>query len=140
MEICEFSIKEYDDVVRVWKSAGLVIGRSDSQIEIKKKLLRDPELFLVAKVKEQLIGAVIGGFDGRRGWIHHLAVDPNFQKQNIGKKLLKEVEKRLYKLGAIKINLLVLPDNKVTDFYENLGYNYGSKPILMEKWIENIEY
>ena len=74
--------------------------RSDTPAEIEKKLTRDPDLFLVAEHDNKIIGTVIGGFDGRRGLLYHLAVDGSFRGQGIGTLLLSEVESRLRLKGC----------------------------------------
>ena len=67
---------------------------SDTLNEIAKKVQRDPDLFLVAEVDNRLIGTVIGGYDGRRGMIYHLAVANEYRQQGIGEVLMEEVERR----------------------------------------------
>jgi hypothetical protein len=65
---------DFAAVYELWANAGpgLHLGRSDSQDEIAKKLERDPDLFLVAEMDGRIVGAVVGGFDGRRGLVYHL--------------------------------------------------------------------
>ena len=67
---------DYPPTLKLWENieVGVHVGRSDTPEEIQKKLNRDPDLFLVAELNEQIIGSVIGGYDGRRGMIYHLAV------------------------------------------------------------------
>jgi ribosomal protein S18 acetylase RimI-like enzyme len=77
-------------------------------------------LFLVAELNEEIIGTVIGGYDGRRGIIYHLAVHKNVREQGVGAMLMNEVEKRLQAKGCLKCYLLVLADNEhAIKFYEN---------------------
>lgn len=122
----EFSFDEdYEAVLKLWQSieAGMAVGRSDTPAEVKKKLERDPDLFLVAEVGDAIIGTVIGGFDGRRGMVYHLAVQKEYRKMGVGAQLLKEVERRLQAKGCLRCYLLVLDDN--TDamrLYENNGW------------------
>ena len=84
------------------------MGRSDTFEEIQKKIQRDPDLFLLAEAEGEIIGTVIGGYDGRRGMIYHLAVRQDFRKQGVGDMLLNEVEKRLQDKGCVKCYLLVV--------------------------------
>ncbi len=127
VNIRAFSFPEdYPSVVDLWKSAGpgIHIHASDTYDEIQKKLARDPELFLVAEESTSIIGSVIGGFDGRRGMIYHLAVAPAFRGKGIGKLLMQEVENRLRALGCIRCYLLVAVDNpEVIEFYQHLGWD-----------------
>jgi len=108
----------------LWETAGhgIRIGSSDSPLEIKKKTERDPDLFLVAEIEGNLIGAVLGGFDGRRGMVYHLAIDRDYRRRGIGESLMQELELRLRAKGCLKYYLLVTKDNgEAIDFYESIG-------------------
>ena len=114
MNIREFCFPDdYDGALKLWGSmeVGVQVGRSDTPEEIQRKLQRDPDLFLIAEANNVIIGTIIGGFDGRRGMIYHLAVQSNFREQGIGSLLLAEVEKRLKAKGCRKCYLLVTADN-----------------------------
>ena len=116
---------DYQQVYELWSSIekGVHIGRSDSQTEIEKKVSRDPELFLVAEYQNKIIGSVIGGYDGRRGLIYHLAVDASFRGHRIGSRLMDEVEARLRAKGCLKCYLLVTADNvEVENYYRQRGW------------------
>jgi GNAT superfamily N-acetyltransferase len=90
-------------------------------IKIKREV--QPELFLVAINEDMLIGTVVGGFDGYRGWIYYLGVDPVHQRRGIGTSLMKQVESKLLNRGCPKLNLQIRIDNQdVQAFYENLDY------------------
>lgn len=136
MRIESFSLQQYEDVIQLWQRAGLQLSCSDTREGLRKKLERDAELFLVAmNEEERMIAAVMGSYDGRRGWVNHLAVDPDFQGQDIGSRLMDELEKRLANIGCEKINLLIEPTNHgVQVFYNQLGYE-RDELIFMEKWI-----
>lgn len=117
--------EDYAAVFDLWSRAGpgVHLGRSDAPEEIAKKLQRDPELFLVAEADGRIVGAVMGGFDGRRGLIYHLAVDPAYRRRGIGTALMAELERRLVALGCLRAYLLVVEDNhEVVDFYRRLGW------------------
>jgi ribosomal protein S18 acetylase RimI-like enzyme len=116
---------DYFPALKLWESIdmGINVGRSDTPEEIQKKLKRDPDLFLVAELNEEIIGTVIGGYDGRRGMIYHLAVHETVRGQGVGAMLLNEVEKRLQAKGCVKCYLLVVADNeRAIHFYENRGW------------------
>jgi ribosomal protein S18 acetylase RimI-like enzyme len=113
---------DYPPTLKLWENieVGVHVGRSDTSEEIQKKLNRDPDLFLVAEQDEQIIGSVIGGYDGRRGMIYHLAVQKTVRNQGVGAMLMNEIEKRLQAKGCVKCYLLVLADNEnAIQFYEN---------------------
>jgi N-acetylglutamate synthase len=129
--------EDYPAARFLWENAGsgINVRRSDEPEEIQKKLQRDPDLFLVAETGGKLIGTVIGGFDGRRGLIYHLAVDTDFRKHGIGTRLMDEVERRLKAKGCLKCYLMVTVDNeKAMRFYEARNwermdaiYTYGKE-------------
>lgn len=127
MNIREFCFPDdYDGALKLWGSmeVGVQVGRSDTPEEIQRKLQRDPDLFLIAETNNVIIGTIIGGFDGRRGMVYHLAVQSNFREQGIGSLLLAEVEKRLKAKGCRKCYLLVTADNTdAAQFYEQRDWN-----------------
>jgi len=125
---------DFDSILALWRSApGVHVGPSDTRAALELKLTRDPDLFLVAEVDGRIVGAVLGGFDGRRGLIYHLAVDAAHQRQGIASALMDELEHRLAAKGCRKVYLLVIPNNAAAlAFYQQRGW--GVQPItLMSK-------
>jgi ribosomal protein S18 acetylase RimI-like enzyme len=123
---------DYSPVITLWKNAGsgIHLRRSDESDEIIKKLQRDPDLFLVAEFNGMIIGSVLGGFDGRRGMIYHLAVDGPYRSNGVGALLMKELEKRMKLKGCIRSYLLVTKDNSdAIGFYETIGW--GQMDLLI---------
>jgi len=125
MHIREFDFdRDYEAVRALWLSSGpgIQLSPSDEPEEIRRKLERDPELFLVAEEQGQLVGTVLGGYDGRRGMVYHLAVAPSMRGRGIARALMQTLEDRLRALGCYKYYLLVTMDNQAAiDFYERLG-------------------
>jgi len=116
---------DYAAVFSLWDQAGpgIHLRRSDEPDEIRKKLERDPDLFLLAEINSRLVGTVLGGYDGRRGMMYHLAVDPTQRRQGIGEALMEELERRLVEKGCIRYYLLVTMDNEdAIRFYEARGW------------------
>jgi ribosomal protein S18 acetylase RimI-like enzyme len=133
--IREYKPRDFASVRRLWRAAGLRLGPSDTRLELERARHRDPDLFLVCAVGAHLIGVVLGRFDGRRGWINHLAVDPRFQGRGVGALLVGELEKRLRIKGCPKVNLHVLADNRyVAGFYRRIGYA-PQNLLYMSKWL-----
>lgn len=136
-QIREFEFnKDYEPVLNLWQNieAGIRVGRSDTPEEVHKKVQRDPDLFLVAEADGCIVGSIIGGFDGRRGLIHHLAVQREFRRMGVGQALLAEVEKRLQIKGCLKCILVVLEDNiNAIRFYEECGWNRASDDVVFAK-------
>lgn len=135
MHIREFQMADFGAVVALWQASGLQLSATDDAPGLEEKLARDPELFLVGVDNGAIVGAVMGAYDGRRGWVYHLAIDSRWQGQGLGTVLLAQLEERLRNKGCRKVNLLVEPDNAgVRHFYEHLGYQCDSL-IFMEKWL-----
>lgn len=117
--------EDYPQVLALWETAGpgIHVRRSDRPAEIEKKLQRDPDLFLVAEMDGQIIGAVMGGFDGRRGLVYHLAVAQAYRHSGLGAALMNELERRMKTKGCIRCYLLVTKDNQdAIRFYEQSGW------------------
>ena len=132
-------LEDYQQVVDLWSTMerGVRVGRSDTPSEIEKKLARDPDLFLVAECEERIVGTVIGGYDGRRGMVYHLAVDPSFRGQGVGSQLMDEVEARLRTKGCLKSYLLVAEDNHDVDaFYRKQGWKHMDTVHLFGKELQ----
>jgi len=86
---------DYDAVIILWRAAGLQLSRSDDQAGIIHKLERDSDLFLVGIENDALVGAVMGAYDGRRGWVDHLAIHPSYQGGGFGAAMITRLEERL---------------------------------------------
>jgi ribosomal protein S18 acetylase RimI-like enzyme len=133
-----FTWDDWPQVLALWQAAGpgIHLGASDSPDEIRKKWAHDPELFLVAEDNAVLVGAVLGGFDGRRGLVYHLAVAPHRRRRGIGRALMAEIERRLAAKGCFKSYLLATPDNRqAVDFYRQLGWEVMDM-VLMGKELD----
>lgn len=125
MRIRTFDLdRDYASVRSLWESCapGIQISPTDDYEGLRHKLERDPELFLVAVEGDEIVGSVIGGYDGRRGIIYHLAVPSEYRRQGIAKRLMETLEQRLHKLGCYKYYLLVTSKNEeALAFYDAIG-------------------
>lgn len=134
MQIRTFEFeRDLETVLDLWAKSeqGIHLGRSDEPQEILKKIKRDPDLFLIAEDEGSIIGAVMGGFDGRRGKIYHLAVDSHYRKKGIGRALMEELEQRLRSKGCLKYYLLVKEGNQeAMAFYKQMGCSVMDLYIL----------
>jgi len=132
MKIEKFTIELYEEIIMLWRKAGINVGSSDTREELERVLQRNPNLFLIGKMHNRVISVVIGGFDGRRGYVHHLAVDPDYQKKGYGKMIMDELIKKFRKIGVHKIHLFIEKYNQnVVDFYRNLGWDIRDDLIMM---------
>ena len=123
MEIQLFSIENEQAVIAIWQKCDLVRPWNNPHLDIQRKLKVSPELFLVGTMGVKIIATAMGGYEGHRGWVNYLAVDPAFRKKGFGRQLMAEIEKRLLALGCPKINLQVRTDNtSALEFYSRIGY------------------
>ncbi len=137
MKIREFKIQDYAIVRALWQAAGLILRPGDELEDVKLKLQRDPDLFLVAEKDDEIVGSVMGGWDGRRGWIYHLAVKPDHQRKGIGVGLVREVEKRLVAKGARKVNAQVYKWNeRSSEFFKAIGYEAQADLTMIGKQLK----
>ncbi|WP_341302205.1 GNAT family N-acetyltransferase [Lysinibacillus sp. FSL H8-0500] len=99
----EFTLLDFDLVIELWEKARLILSFSDTYDGLKEKLKRDPKLFSVLEEDSRIIGVVMGSYDGRKGWINHLAIDPEYQGRNIGQQIIEELESRFKKWAVKKL-------------------------------------
>ena len=124
----EMKVRQYlpDDekaVIELWRKCDLIKPWNNPKRDIERKLKVDPELFLVGLVDNQIVATVIGGYEGHRGWVYYLAVDPTYQRRGLGRQIMGVVEKKILAMGCPKINLQVRANNAAAvRFYENIGY------------------
>ncbi len=136
MHIREFSITDYAETIKLWKTTGLILRPGDDLEGIKTKLQRDPDLFLVAEDGHEIVGVVLGAWDGRRGWVNHLAVRPDHQRAGVGRALLSELERRLVKKGARKVNAQIYKQNVASfEFFKSVGYEVHSDLVMVGKYL-----
>ena len=143
LNIVRFNSKRHkNQVIELWTNVfGYESARNNPRLAIEKKEAVSDALFFVAEsARHGVIGTVMCGYDGHRGWIYSLAVRPDFQNQGIGKKLMIHAEHALKNLGCIKINLQILEDNeKVQMFYRSLGYSTEKRISMGKEILENIK-
>jgi ribosomal protein S18 acetylase RimI-like enzyme len=128
LSIRRFDARDTDAVIALWQQAfpeyrDATKPQRNPRLSIANKLATQPELFFVAVLGERVVGTVMGGYDGHRGWLYSLAVDESLRRHGIGSRLVAHVEAALTALGCPKLNLQVLSaKNDVRAFYDALGY------------------
>jgi len=123
MHIRPYQQDDRESVIRLWRETGLALPQNDPGKDIDRKLLVDPELFLVADDGGELVATVMAGYEGHRGWINYLAVKPGCQRRGYGRMLMEAAERLLRGKGCPKINLQVRKTNtEVVAFYSAIGY------------------
>ena len=136
MQIRQFHPDDEPAVIALWERCGLLRPWNDPQADIARKLAVQPELFLVGELDGTLVAAVMAGYDGHRGWLNYLAVEPDLQRRGLGSALVAEVERRLQARGCPKVNLQIRSENaEVIAFYAELGYREDAV-ISMGKRLE----
>lgn len=124
LEIRTYREADAADVVALWTGTFPDTRPwNQPQAYIRRKLAAQPELFLVGVYGDRVVATVLGGYDGTRGWIYHLAVASEQRRHGFGRAMMAAAEERLRALGCPKINLQIMRTNPgVVRFYERLGY------------------
>ena len=123
MEIRPFRAEDELDVIALWERCGLTRSWNDPRKDVQRKLGVQRELFLVGVRSGAIVAAVMAGYDGHRGSVNYLAVDPQYRRRGYGAALMRRVEQMLAERGCPKINLMVRTANaEVIAFYRKLGY------------------
>lgn len=122
-EIVRYRSEYQDAVVDLWKKCNLILSQNDPVEDIQKKVDFQPKLFFVALLNDKVIGSVMVGYEGHRGWINYLAVLPDCQRRGYGSELVEKAINELKKLGCLKVNLQVRRSNIfAAEFYKHLGF------------------
>ena len=118
-----FAPADTEQVVALWHAAGLTRPWNDPHLDIQRKLAVQPELFLVAVDRKDVVGSVMAGYDGHRGWLYYLASATERRGEGIARALVGQAEARLVAMGCPKVQLMVRPENEVArGFYDALDY------------------
>ena len=129
MHIREYLPADEEAVVALWVACELTRAWNDPRKDIARKLQDSPGLLLVGEEGGRVLGSVMAGYDGHRGWINYLAVDPAWRRRGLGRALMDAAEERLLALGCAKVNLQVRDENETArGFYEAIGYRL--EPIV----------
>lgn len=141
MIIRRMIINDYKSVYALWLSCkGMGLNNlDDSEEGIEKFLYRNPDTCFVAEVDQKIVGVIIAGNDGRRGYIYHTAVNPDFRKRGIGKALVDSALSALKKCGINKVALVVFERNEDGNkFWENIGFSMRDDLVYRNKAISDM--
>ena len=139
-KIRKMTIEDYEKVYQLWMScAGMGLNNLDDSKEgIEKFLKRNPDTCFVAEDSE-IVGVILAGNDGRRGYIYHMAVHPDYRKQGIAANLTEHVEKAMAVLGINKVALVVFDRNDIGNaFWEKQGFTVREDLIYRNKALTDI--
>ncbi|MGD8456202.1 MAG: GNAT family N-acetyltransferase [Anaerolineales bacterium] len=136
ISIREMTIGDYPRLYSLWeKTPGIGLSDADAGENIAQFLDRNPGMSFTAFDGDTLVGAVLCGNDGRRGYIHHLAVADTHRRKGIGGKLVGECLKKLRENNIHKCHLFVFVDNQgAIDFWEKVGWEQRGDLLLMSKY------
>jgi ribosomal protein S18 acetylase RimI-like enzyme len=123
MQVRPFHDDDEDAVIELWNRCGLLRPWNDPRKDIARKKLVQRDLFLVGAIDGRVVATVMAGYDGHRGWIYLLGVDPEFRHQGYGRRIVEEAVQRLRDMGCPKINLQVRGDNHdAVAYYKRTGF------------------
>ena len=136
-ELREMRINDYEKVHALWEaSEGVGLSDADSKENINRYLKRNPGLSTTAWEGDQVVGAVLCGHDGRRGYIHHLAVNKSHRHQGIGRALVERCLDSLARIGISKCHIFVFGDNQdAINFWEKVDWSRRVELVIMSKQI-----
>ena len=123
-----FELRDRDAVIALWRDvfpeyADASRPQRDPALSIANKLATQPELFFVGVIDDVVVGTVMCGYDGHRGWVYSLAVRASLRRLGFGRRLMLHAEAALARLGCPKVNLQVLSvRHELVSFYERMGY------------------
>ncbi|MFQ5869550.1 MAG: GNAT family N-acetyltransferase [Candidatus Zixiibacteriota bacterium] len=134
MKIRSLKTGDYDEVLKIWREGGITVKKADSKEGFIVMLQRNPDTCFGATEDGELCGVILGGFDGRRGIIHHLAVKKQCRNRGIARELVQMLEKKFREKGVEKIKFWVeKPNVSVVDFYAKIGYHLRDDIVTLSK-------
>ncbi len=142
LKIRLLSIEDYAELYSLWKSVpGIGLNSFDDTLEgISKFLLRNPSTCFAAECDNKIVGAIMAGHDGRRGYIYHTAVLPEYQRQGIGHRLVEAAMKALDEEGICKAALVVFKrNNQGNEFWERMGFTSRDDLMYRNRNIHDFE-
>ncbi|RKR06821.1 ribosomal protein S18 acetylase RimI-like enzyme [Kushneria sinocarnis] len=136
MQLRPYRNGDEEAVISLWQQCALTRPWNDPHRDIARKCAEDPTLFLVGTIDEQLMASAMAGYDGHRGWLHYLAVAPEWQGRGYGRELIVAVERLLIERGCPRLMMMVRPGQpRLLEYYRELGYDAGDFTTLGKRLI-----
>ncbi len=121
--IRQYQPQDQQQVINLWSACKLIIAHNDPRSDIQRKLKVNPEWFLVGQMDGKIVATCMAGYEGHRGWINYLAIDPDYQRRGLATRIMHKAEELLRNAGCPKINLQIRTSNTaVIEFYKSLGF------------------
>jgi ribosomal protein S18 acetylase RimI-like enzyme len=121
--IRNYITEDKERVIEVWKACRLIVQGNDPVNDINLKIKFQPELFFVATCDDEIIGTVMTGYDGHRGYLNYLGIHPEYRNKGYGRTLVEYSVQKLKELGCPKVNIQIRNSNTgVAGFYLKLGF------------------
>jgi ribosomal protein S18 acetylase RimI-like enzyme len=138
MEIVEYRAEHEKEVIALWERCELTRPWNNPKQDIERKMKDKPELFLLGLREGKVIASAMGGYEGHRGWVYYLGVDPDYRRQGLAWRMMGAVEERLLDIGCPKINIQVRGGNTgALNFFQKIGYNTEDRISLGKRLIED---
>jgi ribosomal protein S18 acetylase RimI-like enzyme len=139
MQIRPFKKTDTGAVTTLWREIFLDDAPHNApELVIKQKLQCQPELFFIGELDGALVGTVLSGYDGHRGWLYSVAISPQQRRKGLGTQLIQHAEKELTAIGCTKINLQVRSTNAaVVSFYKEMGYGIEERISMGKRFANN---
>jgi ribosomal protein S18 acetylase RimI-like enzyme len=135
MQIRDITPADIDDALALWQQAGLVRPWNPPEVDLRRALTGESSTVLGGFADHGLVGTVMVGHDGHRGWVYYLAVDEAERGTGLGRTLMNAAEEWLRSRGAVKVQLMVRSANTaVLGFYDRLGYDPADVQVRA-KWL-----
>ena len=140
VEIRAFVEADRARVIELWNRSELIRPWNDPNRDIDRKVAVGDGLFLVGELDGKIVAAAMAGYEGHRGWVNYLAVDPERQGNGLGAELMADIEARLVGLGCPKLNLQIRTDNEgAIAFYERLGFSVDAALSMGKRLISDVD-
>jgi ribosomal protein S18 acetylase RimI-like enzyme len=127
-------------VIALWERCGLTRPWNDPNLDIDRKSAADPDGFLIGVADDLVVASVMAGYDGHRGWVNYLAVDPDRRGIGWGRTIMDAAEALLAACGCPKVNLQIRTSNMAAvRFYESIGYTFDDVVSMGRRLVDDAE-
>ena len=124
MEIRDLQESDGDALRALWRECGIRDRPGDDDASLAAMARRNPGLCIVGCEAERIVASALAGFDGRRGWLYHVATHPDVRRRGVGSRLVRTIEDRLREMGCRKLNLIVWEgEDDAMAFWSGIGYS-----------------